>query len=206
VRSRLIALTSFLALSCTTSQVDLDEPRRVVGTADQVRIDAMITGESIDSGTQLPITWEITNHRSVPVAVADLIPETSFDRESGLITVTLGAELPGEALLPRLIEIPPGESKTFRTSARINFQRPRPGGMISPSRAELRLKLNFLSDTTPFRQLIGIDERAVADPALADALFPVWIEKNEVIVTNSLPLRWKQEVQLAPAPVRRRRF
>ena len=206
MRNSLVSLLAVFVFSCATSQVDLDEPRRVVGTADRVRVDAMITGESIDYGSQLPITWEITNHRDVPVAVADLIPEVSFDRDSGMITVTLGAELPGQSLLPRLIEILPGESRTFRTAARIGFQRPRATAISTPPRAELRLRVNFLSDTTPFRQLIGIEERAVADPALADALFPLWVEKNEVIFTSSLPLRWTQPVQMAPAPARRRRL
>jgi hypothetical protein len=56
--------------------------------------------------------------------------------------------------------------------------------------------------------LIAIPERAVHDPALAAQLFPKWVEGNETVFTNTLPMRWvtvTEEPTPATAPTRRRR-
>jgi hypothetical protein len=181
-----------LLTACATTAVDMTEPRRIVGTEEMVRIDAQVTGEEIWSGARIPITYEITNQRETPIAVADLIPETSYDRETHLFTVSIGSEVPGNTMLPRLVTIGPGEKKTFSAVARIVSIRPaQPGDpMRIPPPAEFRLKMNFLGDTAPFHALIGIKEVAVADAKLADELFPLWLERNEVIYTNAIPMRW----------------
>ena len=54
----------------------------------------------------------------------------------------------------------------------------------------LRIRLNFLGDAKPFEKLIGISERAVHDPVLAADLFPKWVEQNESVITNVLPMHW----------------
>jgi len=54
----------------------------------------------------------------------------------------------------------------------------------------LRIRLNFLGDAAPFVKLIGISERAVRDPVLAAELFPKWVEQNESVITNVLPMHW----------------
>lgn len=188
----------------------MDEPRRVVGTQNSVRFDAELVGDEVRSGGHVPITYAITNQRSESIAVADLIPETSYDPETQTITVGIGSEVPGMLLLPRLLVIAPGEKKTFTTSARMALALPRrlDAKPTSPV-LQLRLKLNFLGDTSgDFQTLIGISERSIADPKLADALFPLWLERNEVVYTNTVPMRWKTLQDPAdasrPAPVRRK--
>lgn len=190
---RFIALAAVLiAAGCATQQVHMQEPRRVVGTEEAVRIDAEITGDSIGPNVQIPITYAITNQRPQTIAIADLIPDSTYDAETRTVTVSLGTEVPGENFLPRLITIAPGEKKTFSTTARVRIA-------ISVGNSDspifhvpnaLRIKVNFLGDTKPFAELVDIAEKAVHDPQLADKIFPAWLEANEVVYTNTLPMRW----------------
>lgn len=186
------ATIALVAVACaTTSQVNMKEPRRLVGTENGVRIDAQIFGEQLSPGQAVGITYDVTNERPGAVAVADLMPECSYDSETQTVTVTFGSEIPGHSFLPRLLVIPSGQKKTFSTRAMISgviaarsdsgFQRVPRG---------LQVKLHFLGDPKPFEQLIGIPERTVHDPQLADALLPKWLERNETIITNVLPMRW----------------
>ena len=58
-----------------------------------------------------------------------------------------------------------------------------------------------------FEKLISIPERAVHDPQLAEQLFPKWVEGNETVFTNTLPMRWVATGEETPAtpPTRRGR-
>lgn len=199
------AFALVVAAGCATRPVDMSEPRRVVGTESAVRVDAEIRAEEIRPGLQLPITYEITNQRDQTIAIADIIPVTTYDAETQTITVNIGSEVPGQVMLPRLIPIAPGEKKVFTASARLAFamqtQSPDPRVRVP---ANLRLKVNFLGDTKPFSELINIPEHAVADAKRADELFGTWLERNEVVVTNALPVRWSNlgdQPVFTPTPV-----
>ena len=176
------------------------EPRRVVGSERSVRVDAEIRADEVGAGGRIPITYEITNQRASTIAVADMVPEASYDADSDTITVTIGSEVPGEMLLPRLISIAPGEKKAFTAVARVAAP-PRttsPDPRLARPSAALRLKVNFLGDVEPFRELLDIPEKAVADAKRADELFPLWIERNEVVYTGTLPMRWRRTTRDAP--------
>jgi hypothetical protein len=208
----LSSLALLLAACASTTPVDMNEPRRIVGTESSVRVDAQVSGEEARPGAQIPVTYEITNMRSTPIAVADLIPETSYDVETHTFTVGIGSEVPGLETLPRLVEIAPGEKKAFSTVARLRYILPPQADPIrAAAPAGFRLKVNFLGDTGPFRQLIGIKQVAITDKQLADSLFGAWIERNEVVYTNSIPMRILSRRteggagdQAIPAPRRRR--
>ena len=163
----------------------------MLGTESDVRLDAEITGDTLTTSVQLPITYIVTNNRPTPIGIAELVPESSYDPDTRLVTVSLGSEVPGEQFLPRLILVSPGEKKSFAVAARISI--PMSGGTPSPFvpvPSGIQLKLNFLGDLKPFAQLVGIPERAIQDPKLAADLFPKWVEGNETLVTNVLPMRW----------------
>jgi hypothetical protein len=208
--NRLFSLSPVLLLlltACASTAIDMAEPRRIVGTENGVRVDAQVTGDVVAPGAQIPVTYEITNQRSTAIAVAELIPQTTYDAETHTFTVQIGSEVPGNETLPRLVEIAPGEKKTFSVIARLTGIFPSRG--VDPREAsrpaEFRLKINFLADTQPFRRLIGIKENAVADAKLADELFPLWLERNEAVYTNSIPLRWVGNgARRGPSPAERR--
>ncbi|PYQ35554.1 MAG: hypothetical protein DMF57_02735 [Acidobacteria bacterium] len=203
-----VLLLILIAAGCTSSKpVDMKEPRRVVGTENDVRVDAEVYGDKLAPNVTLPLKYDITNHRPLTILIADLLPESSYDPETHTVTVTIGAEIPGEHFLPRLIPIQPGEKKSFSTAVRVVIVT-NPSSPWMPRPNALRLKINFLGDPKPFEQLVAIPERALHDPQLAEKLFPKWVEGNETVITNTLPMRW-QAVTEEPTPVttpaRRRR-
>lgn len=203
-----------LAAACASASKPINEstePRRAVGTESGVRLDVEIFSEQLTTNASIPIKYEITNHRDKTILVADLIPEGGYDPETQTVTVNLGTEIPGENFLPRLIAIRPEERKSFSTAAHVVIAA-NPVTPWTPHPNGVRVRLNFLENTAMFTPLIDIPEKAVHDPKLADALFQKWVESNETVVTNVLPMRW-QGLSLAsdgdtmpqPPPVRRGR-
>jgi hypothetical protein len=206
---RFVAPAFFLlVLACSsTKPVDMSEPRRVVGTDNDVRIDAEVYGDRLGPNVTLPVKYDVTNNRTTTILIADLLPESSYDPESHTVTISIGAEIPGAEFLPRLIPVRPGERKSFSTAAHVTIAAtPASPWVVRPN--ALRLKVNFLGDPVPFEKLISIPEKAVHDPDLATALFTKWVEGNETVTTNTLPMRWitvGDEPTPANMPGRRRR-
>lgn len=203
----LLTAAVLVAAGCaTTRPVDMKEPRRLVGTENGVRLDAQITTEQLSPASSIAVSYDVTNERQAPIAVADLVPQGTYDPDSQTVTITFGSEVPGYSFLPRLIVIPPGAKKSF--SARANVNVPAVGNSVAGSFGRypngLQVKLHFLDDLQPFQKLIGIDEKAVHDPKLADALLPKWLEHNETVLTNVLPMRWVGAFNDDDVPVRRR--
>lgn len=203
-RPALLLLALPFALSCASSTTttppseasnskpvaEQEEPRRALGTQNDVRIDVAVYSDRLTPNTVVPIRWDITNHRDKTILVADLIPNAMYDPDTRTVTVDLGSEIPGENFLPRLIAVRPEERKTFSGSAHVNIAANPASSPWTPKPNGIRVRLNFLDDTTTFAPLIDIKEKAVYDPKLADALFQKWVDNNETVVTNTLPMRW----------------
>jgi hypothetical protein len=185
----ILGLWLFLVACSSTKPVNMSEPRRVVGTESDVRVDAEVYGDRLGPSVTVPLKYDITNHRQTTILVADLIPESTYDPDTHMVTISIGSEIPGEQYLPRLIPIRPGERKSFSTAAHVVIVANTASPWI-PRPNALRLKINFLGDPKPFEKLISIPEKAVHDPVLAAQLFPKWVEGNETVFTNSLPMRW----------------
>ena len=183
------SLCVLFLVGCATATVDLDEPRRILGTEGDVRVDAQVFAEKVGTGSSVRVIWEIENQRRDPIAVADMLPAVSYDPADRTIVVNVGSEVPGNELLPRLIRIEPGERKTFEGLAKIALRMPAPGPLAATPRL-LLLKLSFLSNVAPFQELVGIPEVAVSDPERADELFTQWVEANETVRTNAIPIEW----------------
>jgi hypothetical protein len=188
--------------------VDLREGRKLVGTENDVRVDAEVMADHVVAGMPITIRYTLTNGRPNPIAVADIVAVTSYDPETRVLTVNVGSEVPGQQMLPRLIQLNSGERRDFTVGATTNFPASRTTrGQAGPPH-ELRLKVNFLGNVQPFSMLVNIPEKAVVDPKLADELFAKWIEGTESIITNSLPVHWAprpDDPNSADAPPARRR-
>ena len=201
-RSAFLLLSLVVAAGCSsTKPVDMKEPRRIVGTENGVRVDAEIFGDHLTPNTSIPLRYDVTNQRATPILIADLIPQANYDAETQTVTVNVGTEIPGEQFLPRLIPIAAGEKKSFSAGVHVVIAS---ATAVSPWQARpnaLRLKINFLSEIEPFEKLIAIPEKAVHDPQLADQLFAKWVEGNETVTTNSLPMRWTGAPIEEPTPM-----
>src|SRR6185369_4361405 len=119
-------LALLLALACSSAappvpaskpgtNIDMKEARRMVGTENNVRVDAEIYGEAMIQGSTLALKYDVTNERPTPILIADLIPQTTYDPDTRTVTVDIGSEIPGEEFLPRLISIPSGGRRSFKS-------------------------------------------------------------------------------------------
>jgi hypothetical protein len=169
---------------------DLKQGLKAVGSESDVVVTAHIfNGNYISTSSTVTIVYEIENRRATPIAVADIVPATTYDAQSRTILVQLGSEVPGTELLPRLVEIGPGMSQKFTVGAHTNIQVPYIGAILAVPR-QLQIKINFLGDVQPFEKLVNISQKAVHDPVLASDLFPKWVERNETVLMNTLPVHW----------------
>jgi hypothetical protein len=207
---------SILAMACAGGSApkpavaqppELREGRELVGTENDVRVDAEVLVDRVVVGSPITIRYSLTNGRPNPIAVADIVAVTTYDSDSRMLTVNVGSEVPGQQMLPRLIQLDSGQKRDFTIGASTNFPSGNGGGVVGPPR-ELRLKVNFLGNVQPFSMLVNMPEKALVDPKLADELFPKWIEGTESVITNSLPVHWAprgDDPSAADAPRGRRR-
>jgi len=96
-RVSLALLLVIFAACASTKPVDMNEPRRVVGTENEVRVDAEVYGDTLEPNVNIPIKYEITNNRPTAILVADLIPMATYDRESTTVTIDMPGSKPAVA-------------------------------------------------------------------------------------------------------------
>src|SRR5207253_8785428 len=132
--------------------------RRVVGTESDVRIDAEVYGDRLGPNITLPLKYDVTNHRSTTILIADLLPDATYDQETHMVTISIGSEIPGEQFLPRLIPIRPGERKSFSTAAHVVIGA-NPVSPWMPRPTALRWKMDSLRDPAPFENLTALRDK-----------------------------------------------
>ncbi len=190
---------ALLTACASTKPVDLLDARKVVGTENNVRFDAEIYSDELRPNVMLPVKYWVTNERATTILIADLVPDASYDPDTQTVTISIGSEVPGQEFLPRLIPVHSGESKSFSATAHVIIRAF--GSPLTAAPDAVRLRLNFLGgNSAAFQKLIAIPQRAVRDPALAAQLFPKWIEGNETVVTNTLPMHWIGGPSEEPTP------
>lgn len=205
VAAPFLAAAALLVASCSTAKVDLQEPRHVVGSEENVKVNAQIFAERVSANEIVTVAWEIENGRADAIAFADLAPHTTYDTDSRTVTIVLGSEVPGNEVVPRLQKIASGERRSFSMGARMPaFQTM--NSALAPVPRYLQIRVYFLGETEPFESLVGIPERAVKDSRLANDLFPQWVENTESVLTNAVPITWAAPMTMQePASTGRRR-
>lgn len=180
----------FSAAAAQAAGIDMDDPHRALGRENDVRVDAQLVRETVSPNTPIGVVFQIQNLSKHPVAIAARAVDASYDEESRTVTLVLGAEIPPDGNFPQLTLIAPGEKKVFRSAATPSLPAAARRGLASTPRY-VQVKVAILRDIDPFLALIEAQKRVPQQ--LTDEQFEMWLESNDTIFLNTLP------VQFAPA-------
>lgn len=182
------------AAAASAAGVDMKDPRRAVGREDDIRIDALVLQEAITSQSGVHVTYQIHNQTTDAVAVADRVSETSYDADTQTITLSIGSEVPASGAMPHVVVIGPGETKVLSGGAAVHVPVPNVRSPFISVPRYVQVKVNVLRDLKPFEKLITEQQHAAAAQTaqkLDDSLFEKWVESNDAIFLNSVPVRWE---------------
>ncbi len=186
--------TAVFLISAAAAQavhIDMKDPRRALGREDDVRVDAQLLQDTVSSGSPISVTYQVHNLSSGWIALADKVATTDFDADTRTITVAIGAEVPKDGVLPHMVLIAPGEKKTFSAGAIPHVAAPDGRSPFAIVPKYVQITVNFLRDVNPFKELIA---RQAATPSpvisLSDKQFDQWLQSNDSVVLNSLPVAW----------------
>jgi hypothetical protein len=160
-----------ISTAAHAASVDMKEPRRAVGREDDIRIDATLAQETVSANSAIGVTIQVEKI------------DVSYDAETRTIALVVGSEVPS-ATMPHLTLIAPGQKRAFTTGGITHLVMPRIRSPFVSTPNLVQIKVNVLRDVKPFAEV------AVSQP-ISDALFDTWVEGNESIVLNPLPVRWK---------------
>lgn len=189
-----------IVVLCTAAayaaHVDMTDPKRALGREDDIRVDAQLFDDNLAANGPIAVVYQIHNQTQKFIAVADRVCDSSYDADSRTIVVSIGAEVPANTTMPHLITIAPGEKKVLKAGTTAHVLT---AGVRSPFRAEpryLQIKVNVLRDATPFQKLIEQQNSAPQTPvALASNLFDRWLDTNDAIDLNAIPVRWSAQMK-----------
>lgn len=185
----LLALLTGIALlhaaAASAATIDMNDPRRVVGRENDVRIDAQLIQDTVSPGAAVGVIYQVQNLTSRPIAIAGKVASASFDKESSTITLSLGAEIPPHGRMPEMDIIAPGGKLVFNAGATpaltVAARNPRFGG----APRYVQVKVSFLRNVEPFADVL-----ARQNANFPDELFDRWFEAQDTIYLNSVPVRF----------------
>jgi hypothetical protein len=184
---------ALIATSVTAARVDLNDPRRALGREDDVRVDASLTQANISASSPLNVTYQIQNLSPAAIAFADKVSDASWDADSQTITLSLGAEIPPGPSMPRLVVIQPGEKRVFCGGAMVNLAIPATQGPWTRVPRFVQIKVNILRTVMPFAALIEQQSQSGTAPALPNDMFDRWVDSNDAVYLNPIPVRWSAD-------------
>lgn len=172
------------------ARVDMTDARRAVGREDDVRIDAELLTDSVAPSSAVAVIYQIENLGQSPIAIADKVVDLSYDSDSETITFSIGAEIPSGPSMPHLVVIVPGEKRVLQAGALLNILVPHHASPWSAVPRYVQIKVNVLRDLAPFAKLLEQQKAGAAPPLPKDA-FDRWLESNDAVFLNALPVRWQ---------------
>ena len=186
----LAAITLLHAAAASAANIDMNDPRRVVGRESDVRVDAQLLQDTVSPGSVVAVTYQIQNFTAAPIAIADRVTTASYDADTATITLAIGAEVPQDGRMPHVATIGPGEKKVFRTGATPALNAAALRSSLATRPRYVQVKVTVLRDVAPFSPLIDSQQQARTAPMLPDALFDKWFEANDTILLNTVPVRF----------------
>ena len=186
-------LVLFAAVSYA-AHVDMKDPRRAVGREDDIRVDAELMQDAVGSISSISVTYQIENRGSAPVAIADKLSTASYDPDTQTIVLSIGSEIPTTKTIPHLTLINPGERRVLTAGAVVHVAVAR--GPFAAVPQFVKIEVNFLRDVAPFAQALALQAKSgISTLPLGNELFNQWVQSNDSIYLNSIPVRWKGETK-----------
>lgn len=181
------AATALLAVtlcSCssasTQSTIDYQDNYRFAGSLSGVRVNAQLIGDT--GRLPLSVVYEIENGRDHEIAVVTGVAHASYSEPDRTLVLNVGAEIPeSENMLVERIR--PGEKRSFTSTAALGSA---PNPRLRQAARFVKVKLIYLRGLAGFN--VEEHETGRASIRVTDAAFPHWLEKNESLTTNALPL------------------
>jgi len=183
------SITLIHAAAATAANIHMDDPRRALGRAGDVRIDAQLVRETVSPGAPIGITYQIQNLSTSPVAVATKVSDASFDADTRTITLAVGSEVPPDGNMPQMVVIAPGEKKILQAAAtpKLSASAMRSSFAVTPR--FVQVKVAIMRNVEPFAALIQAQDGRTKR-RLSDELFEKWFECNDTIFLNSVPVQF----------------
>ncbi len=185
-----VLVTSFVLLqaaAASAASIDMDDPRRALGRQGDVRIDAQLIRDTVTPGTPIGITYQIQNFSSTTVAVAAKVSDASYDEDTRTITLAIGSEVPPDGNMPQMVVIGPGEKKVLQGAATPALKASATRTAFSSTPRYVQVKVAILRDLQPFLALIQKQDGRTKQ-RLSDDLFEKYLESNDTIFLNSIPV------------------
>ncbi|HEX3580828.1 MAG TPA: hypothetical protein VH087_03640 [Thermoanaerobaculia bacterium] len=187
-----LTLTLTTAAAMAGPRVDMKDPRRALAREDDIRIDAQLLQDTLRSNGPIAVTYQVENLSNAPVAIADRVAEVDFNPDDLTLTLTIGTEALTTKTLPHLVVVAPGEKKTFRSGGTVHGVLNGHGPFAVVPRTVL-ICVNVLRDVSAFREAIQTQQQPNAVVAVTNDMFDHWIDSNDAIALNALPVRWSSQ-------------
>ena len=155
-----------------SSTASEEKSKNALGQEWDVRVNARIVADS-PSSPVIRVAWDVENLGDRGIEIANVAPVASWDPESRIVTVNVGAELPITDET-RFVRIAPKETKSFSVSTPLGMGGIKRGRVVSSGRL-VRVKVHFLATG-------GEEQNRTAD------FFDTWIEQKRSVVTNAIPV------------------
>lgn len=186
-----IALTSAISVAAMAAKVDFNDPRRVLGQDDNVRVDAELGQDTLSPDSPITVTFQIENLSQSTIAVADKAVDVSFDPDTQTVTFAIGAEIPPRSL-PHLALIEPGAKRVFTTGGLLHILVPTENMRGFPVPRLVQVKVTVLKNLTPFAALLAQQAKSPAPQPFPNDMFDRWVDNSTSIFLNTLPVYWNQ--------------